>query len=53
MPIDPPKPNREGEDDKLEFGFEELDEADETHESCLLDTSWDEDGDGEAYARRR
>ena len=34
IPIDPPKPNREGEEDELEFGFEGVDEADESH---LLD----------------
>ena len=45
--MDPPKPNGEGEEGKLEFGFEGVEEADE---SRLLDdgTCGDEKGGGEA-----
>jgi hypothetical protein len=40
-----PKPNGEGEEDKLEFGFEGVDDD----ETCLLDkTCGDEEGGGEA-----
>ena len=45
-----PKPNGEGEDDKLELGFDGVEEADESH---FLWTYGDEKGGGEAKARRR
>jgi hypothetical protein len=45
IPIDP-KPNGEGEEDKLEFGFENFYEADDSH--LLDETCGEEEGDGEA-----
>lgn len=54
IPIDPPKPNGEGEEDELELGFEGVDEVDESR--LLDDGTWrgdEEVGEGEAYARKR
>jgi hypothetical protein len=46
MPIDPPNPNGEGEEDTLGFGFDEFDEAEESR--LLNKACGDEGGDGEA-----